>query len=106
MTIVNTTAKTTNAGFDFVNELTFRTPTTFTAIASSPSVSLIEDTLLEDGDTLRLYYGAADPKGGAVEHGPRFYAQPTCHHAPEVYPGIRERDSAALLRSFFAERRG
>jgi tRNA(Arg) A34 adenosine deaminase TadA len=53
----------------------------------------------------RLYYGAGDPKGGAVEHGPRFFAQPTCHHAPEVYPGIRERDSAALLRRFFAERR-
>ena len=54
----------------------------------------------------RLYYGAGDPKGGAVEHGPRFFAQPTCHHAPEVYSGIGERDSADLLRRFFAARRG
>jgi tRNA(Arg) A34 adenosine deaminase TadA len=53
----------------------------------------------------RLYYGADDPKGGAVEHGPRFFAQPTCHHAPEVYSGIRASDSAALLRAFFAQRR-
>jgi tRNA(adenine34) deaminase len=53
----------------------------------------------------RLYYAAGDPKGGAVEHGPRFFAQPTCHHAPEVYPGIRERDSADLLRRFFSARR-
>ena len=53
----------------------------------------------------RLYFGAADPKGGAVEHGPRFFAQPTCHHAPEVYGGIREGEAAALLREFFAGRR-
>jgi tRNA(Arg) A34 adenosine deaminase TadA len=53
----------------------------------------------------RLYFGAADPKGGAVEHGPRFFAQPTCHHAPEVYGGIREGEAAALLREFFATRR-
>ena len=53
----------------------------------------------------RLYYGAADPKGGAVEHGPRFFAQPTCHHRPEVYGGIGEAEAAALLRGFFAERR-
>jgi len=53
----------------------------------------------------RLYFGAADPKGGAVESGPRFFRQPTCHHAPEVYGGIGEQDSAALLRGFFAERR-
>jgi len=53
----------------------------------------------------RLYYGADDPKGGAVDHGPRFYGQPTCHHAPEVYSGIRGAESAALLRRFFAERR-
>ena len=53
----------------------------------------------------RLYFGAADPKGGAVEHGPRFFAQPTCHHAPEVYGGIREGEAAALLKGFFAERR-
>jgi tRNA(Arg) A34 adenosine deaminase TadA len=53
----------------------------------------------------RLYYGAADPKGGAVESGVRFFAQPTCHHAPEVYGGIREAEAAALLRNFFAERR-
>jgi len=49
----------------------------------------------------RLYYGAPDPKGGAVEHGPRFFGQPTCHHRPEVYPGIGEAEAAGLLRSFF-----
>ncbi|MCB1476701.1 MAG: nucleoside deaminase [Rhodobiaceae bacterium] len=53
----------------------------------------------------RLYYGAADPKGGAVENGPRFFNQATCHHAPEVYGAIGERESADLLRSFFQERR-
>ncbi len=53
----------------------------------------------------RLYYGADDPKGGAVEHGPRFFARPTCHHAPEVYGGIRASDAAALLRAFFEARR-
>jgi tRNA(adenine34) deaminase len=53
----------------------------------------------------RLYFGAPDPKGGAVENGVRFYASPTCHHAPEVYGGIGESEAAALLRSFFAERR-
>ncbi len=53
----------------------------------------------------RLYFGAADPKGGAVEHGPRFFGQPTCHHAPEVYGGIGEAESAAMLRDFFAGRR-
>lgn len=54
----------------------------------------------------RLYYGASDPKGGAVEHGPRFFTQPTCHHRPDIYPGIAEAESAALLRHFFAGRRG
>jgi tRNA(adenine34) deaminase len=53
----------------------------------------------------RLYYAASDAKGGAVEHGPRFFAQPTCHHAPEVYGAIRESEAAALLRAFFAARR-
>jgi tRNA(adenine34) deaminase len=53
----------------------------------------------------RLYYGAADPKGGAVESGARFFSQPTCHHHPEVYGGIAESDAAALLKSFFAARR-
>lgn len=53
----------------------------------------------------RLYYGAADEKGGAVDHGPRFFAQPTCHHAPEVYGGLDEARSSALLKSFFAEKR-
>ncbi|MGE0626358.1 MAG: nucleoside deaminase [Hyphomicrobiaceae bacterium] len=53
----------------------------------------------------RLYYGAADPKGGGVEHGARVFAQPTCHHRPEVYPGIAETESAELLRRFFAGRR-
>jgi tRNA(Arg) A34 adenosine deaminase TadA len=49
----------------------------------------------------RVVFGAYDPKGGAVEHGPRFYAQPTCHHAPEVVGGVREQEAAALLRDFF-----
>jgi tRNA(adenine34) deaminase len=53
----------------------------------------------------RVYYGASDPKGGAVEHGARFFAQPTCHHRPEIYPGIGGREGAALLRDFFARRR-
>ncbi len=53
----------------------------------------------------RLYFGAPDPKGGAVEHGPRLFAQPTCHHAPEVYGGIAETEAAALLRDFFRSRR-
>lgn len=53
----------------------------------------------------RLYYGAADPKGGAVESGVRFFAQPTCHHAPEVYSGLAEREAARLLRDFFKARR-
>lgn len=53
----------------------------------------------------RLYYGAPDPKGGAVEHGARFFNQPTCHHRPEVYAGIGEEEAGALLRGFFAERR-
>jgi len=53
----------------------------------------------------RLYYGAADPKGGGVEHGPRIFSQPTCHHRPEVYGGIAEREAGDLLRAFFHERR-
>jgi tRNA(adenine34) deaminase len=53
----------------------------------------------------RLYYGAADPKGGAVDSGVRFFASPSCHHRPEVYGGIAEQEAAALLRGFFAERR-
>lgn len=53
----------------------------------------------------RLYFGAADPKGGAVESGVRFYAAPTCHHRPEVYGGIGEAEAGALLRGFFAARR-
>jgi tRNA(Arg) A34 adenosine deaminase TadA len=53
----------------------------------------------------RLYFGAADPKGGAVEHGPRLFAQATCHHAPEVIGGIGEARAASLLREFFAKRR-
>ena len=53
----------------------------------------------------RLYFGAADPKGGGVEHGPRIFSQPSCHHAPEVYGGIEETRAAALLRDFFPRRR-
>jgi len=53
----------------------------------------------------RLYYGAGDEKGGAVDHGTRFFCQPTCHHAPETYTGIGERQASALLKSFFSDRR-
>lgn len=53
----------------------------------------------------RLYYGAEDPKGGGVHHGARFFSQPTCHHAPDVYSGIGETKAAALLSGFFAARR-
>jgi tRNA(Arg) A34 adenosine deaminase TadA len=53
----------------------------------------------------RLYYGAADIKGGGVDNGPRIYSQPTCHHAPEVYGGIGETKAAKLLKSFFESRR-
>ena len=53
----------------------------------------------------RVYYGASDPKGGGIEHGPRLFAQATCHHRPEVYPGIAEQEAGELLRAFFKERR-
>ena len=53
----------------------------------------------------RLYYGAADPKGGAVDNGGRFFASPTCHHRPEVYGGIGEAEAAAMLTEFFQARR-
>ena len=53
----------------------------------------------------RLYFGAADPKGGAVENGVRFFSAATCHHRPEVYGGINESECAGLLRDFFAARR-
>ena len=53
----------------------------------------------------RLYYGASDSMGGGVESGPRIFHQPTCHHVPELYPGVREKESADLLKAFFRERR-
>jgi tRNA(adenine34) deaminase len=53
----------------------------------------------------RLYFAAADPKGGAVVNGPRLFGQPTCHHAPEIYPGIGEGEAGELLRDFFRLRR-
>lgn len=53
----------------------------------------------------RLYYGAADPKGGAVENGPMLFSQPTCHHAPEIYGDMADRQSAELLKEFFRARR-
>ena len=53
----------------------------------------------------RLYYGAEDAKGGAVVHGARFFSQPTCHHAPELYGGMAEREAGELLRGFFRARR-
>jgi len=53
----------------------------------------------------RVYFGAYDPKSGGVEQGPRVFQQPTCHHAPEIYGGVREQDSADLLQKFFSARR-
>jgi tRNA(adenine34) deaminase len=53
----------------------------------------------------RLYYGAADPKGGAVDNGVRFFASPTCHHRPDVYGDLDEAEASVLLREFFAARR-
>lgn len=53
----------------------------------------------------RLYYGAEDPKGGAVDSGVRFYGSPTCHHVPDVYSGLAEREAADILRDFFADKR-
>ena len=53
----------------------------------------------------RVVFGAYDPKGGAVEHGPRFFSQPTCHHAPEVVGGVEEQRASELLKTFFAEKR-
>lgn len=53
----------------------------------------------------RLYYGAADQKGGAVDSGVRFFASPTCHHAPEIYPSVGEDESATMLKDFFKARR-
>ena len=54
----------------------------------------------------RVYYGASDPKGGGIEHGPRIFSQPTCHHRPEVYPGIAEREAGEVLQGVsFVERR-
>ncbi len=53
----------------------------------------------------RLYYGAADPKGGAVDNGVKFFASPTCHHRPEVYGGLAEAEAGAMLKEFFRERR-
>ncbi len=53
----------------------------------------------------RLYYAAQDPKGGAVENGVRFYSSPSCHHVPEVYSGLAEREASEMLKGFFRERR-
>ncbi len=53
----------------------------------------------------RLYYGAPDPKGGAVDNGVKFFASPSCHHRPEVYGGLAEAETSALLKTFFRERR-
>jgi tRNA(adenine34) deaminase len=53
----------------------------------------------------RLYFGAYDAKSGGVEHGPRIFDQPTCHHRPEIYGGIDEQRAGAMLRAFFRERR-
>ena len=53
----------------------------------------------------RVYFGAMDEKGGAVINGVRFFASPTCHHAPDIYPGMAETEAALLLKEFFRERR-
>jgi tRNA(adenine34) deaminase len=53
----------------------------------------------------RVYYGASDPKGGAVDSGVRFFTSPTCHHAPEIYPSVGENEAATLLKNFFKARR-
>jgi tRNA(Arg) A34 adenosine deaminase TadA len=53
----------------------------------------------------RLYYGASDPKGGAVENGVRFFSSPSCHHVPEVYSGLAEREASEMLKRFFRDRR-
>jgi tRNA(adenine34) deaminase len=53
----------------------------------------------------RLYYAASDAKGGGVEHGPRIFSQPTCHHVPDIYPGLAEIEASTLLKTFFAARR-
>lgn len=53
----------------------------------------------------RVYWGAADPKGGGIEQGPRIFDQPTCHHRPDLYPGVGDSEAGELLRSFFRERR-
>lgn len=53
----------------------------------------------------RLYYGASDPKGGGVEHGPRIFSHATCHHRPDLYPGLGEAEAGAILKAFFASRR-
>ncbi len=53
----------------------------------------------------RIYFGASDPKGGGIEHGPRIFEQPTCHHRPEIYGGIAEREASEMLRAFFRDRR-
>lgn len=53
----------------------------------------------------RLYYSASDPKGGGVEQGPRIFSHPTCHHVPEIYPGLREAEATAMLKAFFRDRR-
>lgn len=62
-------------------------------------------TAISFGRVCRLYFGASDPKGGGVEHGPRIFAQPTCHHRPEVYGGIDAERAGALLKKFFQTRR-
>ena len=62
-------------------------------------------TAISFGRVRRLYFGASDPKGGGVEHGPRIFSQPTCHHRPEVYGGIDAERAGALLKKFFQARR-
>ena len=70
-----------------------------------PKTSAVVAAAISFARIRRLYYGAADPKGGAVESGVRFFASPTCHHAPEVYSAVGESEAATLLKEFFRVRR-
>ena len=75
-----------------------------------PAVNLVPPELWTRGAISfarlrRLYYGASDPKSGGVAHGPRVFTHATCHHAPDVYDGLGDAESAELLRSFFGQRR-
>jgi tRNA(adenine34) deaminase len=87
--------------------LTDRDPTAHAEILAirQAAETIGTERLIDCARIRRLYYGAADPKGGAVESGVRFFASPTCHHVPEIYSAVGEREAATLLRDFFKARR-